>query len=329
MALTNRTLLVFKYLWENTDDEHTASLADISSYLEENGLKKPDSRTLKEDINQLGEFGLDIVTERKVQNRYHIGGRHFDTAEVKLLIDAVQSSRFITPGKSKNLISKLAAFISPGQKSILKRQLYVDKRAKASNESIIRNVDGIFTAITDGRQIVFRYFDYSPAKKKIHRHAGQIYKVSPYDMLWNNDFYYFTAYDSAAGRVKLFRADRVDSLQVMNERAVKKPKDYSIDDYHSHVFSMYKGEECEVELICENSLMSNIIDRFGEKVYTEIADEQHFRVITRVAVSDVFYGWIFASEGRMRIAAPESAVNQFNYIINCFRQESSKDEGEH
>lgn len=319
MALTNRTLLVLKYLWENTDDGRTASLADISAYLEENGLKRPDPRTLREDIAQLSEFGIDIVTERKVQNRYHVGGRYFDTAEVKLLIDAVQSSRSITPCKSRNLIAKLAVFIAPGQKGILKRQLYVDKRPKANNESILRNVDGIFTAITDNRQICFRYFEYSPEKKKVYRHDGKIYEVSPYDMLWNNDFYYFTAYDASEGIVKLFRADRVDSLQIMDAEAEIRPADYSIDAYHSRVFSMYMGKECEVELLCENDLMKSIIDRFGENVCTEIVDEGHFKVTAPVALSDVFYGWVFASGGKMRITAPESAVDRFNYIIDRFK----------
>jgi len=262
---------------------------------------------------------VDIITERKVQNQYHVGGRHFDTAEVKLLIDAVQSSRFITPSKSKNLISKLSAFISPGQKSILKRQLYVDKRTKATNEGIIRHVDGIFTAIIEGKQIAFRYFDYSPEKKKVHRHDGRIYQVSPYDMLWNNDFYYFTAYDEKAGMVKLYRADRIDDLEILEEPAVKKPKDYTVDAYHSRVFSMYMGEVCEVELLCENDLMNSIIDRFGEKVSTEIVDEKHFKVRTTVALSDNFYGWVFASSGKLQITAPEHAINQFHYIMDCFR----------
>ena len=319
MALTNRTLLVLKYLWENTDDEHSVSLADIGSYLESNGLKRPDSRTLKEDISQLVELGVDIITERKVQNQYHLGGRHFDTAEVKLLIDAVQSSRFITPSKSKNLIAKLAVFINPSQKNILKRQLYVDKRTKATNEGIIRHVDGIFTAIIESKKIAFTYFDYSPEKKKVHRHEGRIYEVSPYDMLWNNDFYYFTAYDENAHKVKLYRADRIDDLAILDEPATKKPGDYSVDAYHSRVFSMFMGEECKVELLCENELMDSIIDRFGEKVYTEVVDKDHFKVVTTVALSDNFYGWVFASAGTMHIISPQKATDHFANIINSFR----------
>ena len=141
MELTNRILLVFKYLWENTDETHTVSLEQIKDYLESCGLSRPDSRPIKNDIAQLMALGVDIVVDRRVQNQYFVATRHFDTAEVKLLIDAVQSSKFITPKKSKALIKKLSTFIEPQQKQLLKRQLYVDYPAKADNEAVIRIVD--------------------------------------------------------------------------------------------------------------------------------------------------------------------------------------------
>lgn len=136
MDLQNRTLLVLKYLWETTDENHTVSLADISNFLIDHGVSSPDSRTLKKDITQLIELGIDIVHDRRVQNQYHIATRHFDSPELKLLIDAVQSSRFITPKKSKELIAKLSAFAGPHQTELLHRELYVDRRAKANNENI-------------------------------------------------------------------------------------------------------------------------------------------------------------------------------------------------
>ena len=315
MALTNLTLLVLKNLWENTDDEHTVSLADISAYLEANGLKRPDPRTLRSCIDQLSESGIDIITERKVQNRYHIGDRIFDIAEIKLMYDAVQSSKFITSDQSKRIINKLSSFVSPGQNTILNRQLYVDKRVKTDNESVLRHVDHIFTAIAKNKQIAFTYFDYSPEKKKIHRHDGRIYVVSPFDMIWNNDYYYFTAYDKHDERVKVFRADRVDDLRILDAAAEKRPADYRVDDYHSKVFSMYNGPECEVELECENELMNSIIDRFGENVQNEQIDSSHFRVRAKVALSSVFFGWIFASYGKMKLVGPASAVEQFNAIL--------------
>lgn len=318
MDLKNRTLLVFKFLWENTDETHPVSLEQIKDYLENSGLSRPDSRPLKNDIAQLIELGVDIVKDRRVQNQYFVATRHFDMAEVKLLVDAVQSSKFITPRKSKALIRKLAAFIDPHQKQILKRQLYVDYRAKANNEAVIRIVDHIHAAIAAKRKITFQYFDYTPAKKKIHRHDGDLYVVSPYAMLWNNDLYYMVGYSDAKGLVATYRVDRIDNLTITEEKAVSKPRDFDISDYFGQTFSMFSGEECLVSLLCENELMGGIIDRFGANVPTEVVDDQHFKVTTTIALSNTFFGWVFASGGKMRILSPSKAVDRFNELLANF-----------
>ena len=184
MALTNRILIIFKYLWETTDETHPASLADISAFLKRYEITA-DPRTLRKDIEQLTEFGVDIVKDRRVQNLYHVASRHFEAPEVKLLIDAVQSARFITTRKSKALVKRLSSFVAPGDTSLLKRQLYIDSRSKATNESIYLNIDRIQTAITERKKISFCYFDYSPSKERVLRHRGQVYSVSPFAMLWN------------------------------------------------------------------------------------------------------------------------------------------------
>ena len=146
MPLTNRTLILFKYFWETTDEVHPVSIADISAHLKEHGITA-DPRTLRNDIEQLVEFGVDIVKERRVQNLYHVATRHFEAPEVKLLIDAVQSARFITPGKSKELVKRLTTFVAPGDAALLERHLYIDSRVKAVNESVYISVDRIQTAI--------------------------------------------------------------------------------------------------------------------------------------------------------------------------------------
>ena len=179
MALTNRTLILFKYFWETTDEAHPVSLADISAHLKEHGITA-DPRTLRSDIEQLVEFGVDIVKERRVQNLYHVATRHFEAPEVKLLIDAVQSARFITPGKSKELVKRLTTFVAPGDAALLERHLYIDSRAKAVNESIYVSVDRIQTAIAERKKIVFRYFDYSTSKERVHRNGEKVYSVSPF-----------------------------------------------------------------------------------------------------------------------------------------------------
>ncbi len=318
MSLTNRTLIIMQFLWANTDEEHPASLSDIAKHLSTFDITA-DPRTLRKDIEQLVELGVDIVKDRKVQNLYHVATRHFDTPELKLLIDAVQSSRFITPKKSKALIEKLSAFASPYQSKVMRRELYVDKRSKAGNESIYLTVDRIQSVIADRKRIAFQYFDYTQDKSKILRHDGQIYVVSPYALIWNNDTYYLIGYHDKRKLVAKFRVDRITGLEIMNEPAVKKPKDFDVSEYFAQEFSMLDGKECKVELICENDLMGNIIDRFGEKVCTEVVDAGHFKVTTTVDLSTNFYGWIFASAGKIQIKAPAEAIDGFRKLVQCWK----------
>lgn len=318
MKLKSRILLIFKYLWDHTDEAHTVSLEKLKDHLQSCGLSRPDSRPIKADIDQLIELGVDIIIDRRVQNQYFIGTRHFDTAEVKLLIDAVQSSRFITPQKSKALIRKLGVFIEPQQKQLLKRQLYIGHRSKATNESVILIVDHLYTAIIERKKVTFQYFDYTPEKKKVHRHGGQLYTVSPYAMLWNNDQYYMVGYSEERKLVATYRVDRISQLTVTEEPARIRPADFTISDYFGQTFSMYLGEEAKVELLCENALMGSIIDRFGEDVSVQIVDKEHFKVTATVALSNNFYGWVFASGGKMRILEPEKAKAQFNNILGDF-----------
>lgn len=317
--LTNRTLIIFKYLWEITDESHPVSLADISAFLKQHKITA-DPRTLRSDIEQLVEFGVDIVKERRVQNLYHVATRHFEAPEVKLFIDAVQSARFITPGKSKELVKRLTTFVAPGDAALLKRYLYIDSRVKAVNESVFISVDRIQTAIAERRKIAFRYFDYSPAKERVHRHDGRIYFVSPYALLWNNDTYYLVGFHDYRQQVAKFRVDRIVQMEVTDETAVKKPKGFDVSEFFTQEFSMLNGKTCRITLLCENALMNSIIDRFGEDVPTQIVDENHFGVETTVNLSSNFYGWVFASGGKMKITAPQKALDGFQRMLESFSE---------
>ena len=320
MNRPNRTLLVFKYLWENTDDNHPATIAEIIEYLESQGIVVKDYRVIQKEIADLAAFGIDIVIRRKRSYEYSIGGRHFDLAEVKLLVDAVQSSRFISKKQSKELIGKLSAFVGPENANIIKRQLYVDQRFKATNESVLRSVDSIQGAIAKRTKVMFQYFDYSPTKKKVARHEGQFYRVSPYSLLWSGDNYYMVGHSEEKDQIKKFRIDRIDNLSLLDEPCVKPPKSYRVGDFFSQEFSMLSGTAREVELLVENALMNSIIDRFGEKVKTEIVDDDHFKVIVTVSLSSTFYGWLFASKGKIRILRPKEAIDEFHYIIDQYQK---------
>ena len=325
MALTNRTLILFKYFWETTDEAHPISLTDISAHLKEHGITA-DPRTLRNDIEQLVEFGVDIVKERRVQNLYHVATRHFEAPEVKLLIDAVQSARFITPGKSKELVKRLTTFVAPGDAALLERHLYIDSRVKAVNESVYISVDRIQTAIAERRKIAFRYFDYSPTKERVHRNGGKVYSVSPYALLWNNDSYYLVGFHEHRQQIAKFRVDRIDGLELTQQSSVKKPRGFNVTEYFSQEFSMLNGKTCCITLLCENTLMNSIIDRFGVDVPTQIVDENHFTVEATVDLSSNFYGWVFASGGKMRITAPQEAVDGFQRMLESFSERQPADE---
>ena len=227
MALTNRILITFKYLSETTDESHPVSLADISAFLKQHEITA-DPRTLRRDIEQLIEFGVDIVKDRRVQNLYHVATQHFEASKIKLLIDAVQSARCITPRKSNALVNRLSSFVAPGDTALLKRHLYIDSRSKATNESIYLNVDRIQTAITEHKRISFCYFDYSPSKERVLRHGGQVYSVSPFAMLWNNDTYYLVGFHDHRQQITKFRVDRIVQMEITDEAAVKRPKDFDV-----------------------------------------------------------------------------------------------------
>lgn len=319
MQNQNRALLVLQYIWEHSDEEHQVTSKDILSYLEENGINTI-PRRVKADVELLRDFGFDIEIVHSTQNRYYMYERNFELAEVKLLIDAVQSAKFITNKKSKKLIEKLSVFASEHQQGELKRQLYIDKRVKTNNEGGYYFVDSIHTAIQQKKKITFKYLEFTPDKTKREKHNGQLYVLSPYALVWNDDCYYVVGYSEEANHNKIvkFRIDRMKNLTVTDNTAIRKPKDFNIEDYFKRIFSMYDGEECEVELLCDNELMKYIVDRFGENVQTKRINNKHFSVMVNVSLSPTFYGWVFSFGGKMKLNSPKSAINGFENMLNKF-----------
>ena len=315
--MNSKILLILKYLWENTDEENTVSIADIIRHLSEHGFSS-DRKTVAKYIDTLTDFGIDIVKIRKTQNRYFIGTRHFEAPEVKLLIDAVQSSRFITKQKSKELIKKLSAFVAPNQALVLKRHLYFDSRVKTNNEAIYITSDSIQTAIAEKKKISFQYFDYDVNGKQKLRHHGEQYLVSPFDLIWSNDTYYLVGFHDKKEIVAKFRVDRIKNLIVTGIRAVSKPNDYSVSEFFLQEFSMLHGDKCIVTLLCQNDLINSIIDRFGVDIKTTVVDDNHFTVTVPVNLSNTFYGWVFSSAGKMKIIEPQQAIDGFQKIIEQY-----------
>lgn len=301
-------------MWDNTDIDHPATIKDIAAYLEGFGYNAT-RKTISKDIEEL----IDIDCKREEHNLYFLDVRVFELAEVKLLVDAVQSSRFIPTKKSKALIEKLSTFVVPHQGNILKRQLYVDKRVKASNEGIFYLVDNIHTAIREKKRITFQYQEYNQNKEKILKHNGQNYFLSPYALVWNDDCYYVLGYSDSHDKVVKFRFYRMVDMKISEKTEIRKPKDFEVSDYFSQIFSMYDGNYCRVTILCENELIKHIIDRFGEKVFTAPADDKHFVVETTVSLSQTFYGWVFSFGGKMKITAPQQAIDGFEAILEKFK----------
>ena len=266
---------------------------------------------MAEDAAELQNSGFDVICNRSRQNEFFIGSRHLELAELKLLVDAVRAAKFISPKKSKELIGKVTELASPYQSDALKRSLFVDGKVKTSNESVYYAVDTLHEAIQKQKTVAFRYIEYTPQKKKAYKHGGQVYLLSPYDMVWCNDAYYVCGFSERHGKVVTFRIDRMHRPALSEQPYHPKPEGYNISEYCRQVFSMYDGARCTVKLKCENDLMDDIIDRFGEQVQTAIFDSDHFTATVEVSVSPTFYAWIFTYGGQIEILSPVSVKQEY------------------
>jgi predicted DNA-binding transcriptional regulator YafY len=317
METKPRILYLLRILEQYTDEEHPLTTKQLIDKLQDEYGISAHRTTLTKDIAALQEFGVDIVTVHSTQSKYFIGSRKFELPELKLLIDAVESSRFITAKKSESLIRKIHTLTSQGQVSKLRRNNYVVDRIKPDNEQIYYIVDTINDAINEGKQISFQYYDYSGLKKKVLKNKGEIYKLSPYKLIWSGDYYYVIGYSEKKGKVINFRVDRIAAAPtILSENAIPVPKDFDLENFTKEVFFMFSGDEVEVDLQCDNSLMKTMIDRFGENVKTLAYDMTSFRLITEVSASPTFFGWVFGFDGKVKILGPKNVKEQYYKMIS-------------
>lgn len=305
-----RLLLLLRLLMEQTDEEHPLSTAEIVEYFRQQGIVT-DRRTVKADAELLAEQEYDVVAVRSTQTRFFIGTRTFELPELRLLMDAVSASHFITPAKSEALIEKLGSLASVHQAKTLHSRLHVAERVKPVNEAVYYTVEMLRQAMEQNKQTTFQYYEYTPKKRKIRKHRGKTYRFSPYDLIWNDDRYYALGFSESHGKVISFRVDRMCNVQPSEQDVVPRPEDYSIAAYGSKVFDMFDGAETEVTLRCENNLMKVIIDRFGEDVHTWTEDDEHFCVKIKVYVSPTFYSWVFQFAGRIKIIFPDETAHEY------------------
>lgn len=304
-----RLLALAKMFYAHTDEEHQWTNTEIMDYLDKHDVPA-NEKTLRGDIRLLKKMGFDIVTVVSRPNRYYQRNREFSLPELKLLIDAVSASRFITKKKSQDLGDKLAELASEHQKKELHRNVYATNRVKNRNEGIYNVVDLINDAINEKRRITFQYEEFDAALKPVLRNDGEIYELSPYALYWNEDYYYVVGWSDKHGNVSSFRVDRLVKPKITDEKAHRKPGDFDIDDYSRRIFEMFDGEPTLVKLECRNDLAKYIVDRFGTKLTTTATSDDRFEVEIEVSLSPTFYAWVFQFGGEIRILSPAKAVNE-------------------
>lgn len=302
---------------ERTDEEHYISMPEIMAALSEYDVTA-DRKSIYNDLQDLSVFGIEVEGE-PIGNRYHyhVTTRSFELPELKLLVDAIQSSKFITEKKSYALIKKLETLASKYDAQKLQRQVYVSGRIKTMNESIYYTVDAIHNAISENKKIKFQYFQWNAKKEMELRHNGAWYHISPWGLSWDDENYYLVGYDTDAGMIKHYRVDKMLHIKISDESREGKEHFKKLDmaDYAKKSFGMFGGKEQTVKLSVHNKLAGVIIDRFGKDVMMIPADEEHFNVNVDVRVSRQFLGWVFSLGSDIQIVGPDDVVEQMRKEI--------------
>lgn len=311
-----RPLFILKLIYEHTDENHYITIAQILQFLRDEYDIESYRKTVKEDIDLLIDAGFDIEFIKSSQNQYHIISRDFDIAELKVLIDAVVSSKFISKTKSHELADKLSKLAGPYVAKELVRNIDVERRVKGDNKQLLLIIDTINTAINEKKKIAFKYFTYDVRKDKKEKHNGYLYKFSPYKLVWNGDYYYVVGYSEKYDDIGSFRVDRISKVpEMLEEKAVPMPRAFDINTYLNSMFKMFSGEQIEVELVCDNSVMDSMIDRFGENVKVYANDMESFRIIVKVSVSHIFFSWIFGFGGKVKIKSPLNVKEDYAQMV--------------
>lgn len=316
-----RTLYLMDIMLERTDENNVLNASQLCRILEQEYNVSTDRRTIYTEMEILDKYGLDIQQKKGKNPGYFVGGRQFELPELKLLVDAVQSSKFITENKSRSLIEKLEKLCCKSDADVLSKQIFIVNRPKAENETIYYNVDYIHTAIYANKEISFQYGEWTVDKKLQLKKSGALYVVSPWALTWDDENYYLVAYDHNAGIIKHYRVDKMQHTEVLEtDRSGEECfKNFDLAAFAKKTFGMYGGRDEEVVLTCKNGLAGVVIDRFGHDTWMIPKDSEHFKARVIVSVSPQFFGWLTGIGSGMVIEGPENVKQEYKeYLKKCF-----------
>ena len=319
-----KLLYLLKMLEEKTDEENTMSINEMIAELDRYGISA-ERKSIYDDLEALKHYGLDIASRKSKTTEYFVASRLFELPELKLLVDAVQCSKFVTHKKSDQLIKKIESLASRNQALSLHRQVYVSNRVKTINESIYYNVDSLHSAIAENKQVTFKYFDYDIKKEKVYRKNGDRYTVSPYGLSWDDENYYLVTFSHKYKDFTHYRVDRMSDIELCDSARDPLPdnEQFNIADYSKKVFNMFGGEEVTVKLKFDNSLVNAVVDRFGKEIMIGKLDEDSFSIWIKVAVSSTFFAWLSQFGSKVKVLSPDTVIDQYkghlSEILNQYK----------
>lgn len=325
-----KTLYLLELLMEKTDEEHPLSAAAMVRALEEEYQIHVNRTTIYSELRKLSDAGTDIVHRDEKPSGYYVGSRMFELAELKLLVDAVQASKFITQKKSEQLIRKLETLCSRPEAKQLSSQVTVYNRPKTSNETIFYNVDRIHSAIFQNHQITYQYVEWTMDKKTVPRHDGAYYNVSPLHLIWDDENYYLIAYDERTNMVRHYRVDKMRDLVIQEDLRSSGALEQKIDvaAFSRKTFGMYNGVDTKVQLQGKKHLAGVVLDRFGADIWMRPLDEESFSAAVTVTVSRQFFGWLTAIGPELKITGPEEVKEAYRdyleTILDDMKQQSEE-----
>lgn len=317
-------------LLKKTDENHGMTASEIIDALGELHISS-ERKSLYDDISLLQMYGLDIKKTKSNTTKYSVCSRDFEIAELKLLVDAIQSSKFITRKKSMELIGKIEGLVSNFQGKELKRDVFITNRVKGLNEKIYYVVDTLQTAISNDRKVSFKYMKWNLGQGakavKVPRRNGKLYVISPIWLCWDDENYYLIGYDSEADKIKHYRVDKIEDVKILDESREQTDEIKSFDgaEYTKKIFSMYGGEEFEVTMLVNNELVGVIADRFGDDIFIVKENDNQFRFSAKISISSQFYAWVFGLGGGVKILSPQRVVDGFKEHLNSVNNNYSAD----